>query len=102
VGYTKQLAVLSDNQGAYVGFYKNDTLQRRINETVTDTAHTFIDDVRNTVLIKYRGAGFLKYYVPTGTNGETLTVSELLNPYTSSADTIHTLYKRTNKILYPY
>ncbi len=102
VGYTKQLAVLSDNKGAYVGFYKNDTLQHRVNETPTDTTHTFTDEVRNTVLIKYRGDGFIKYYIPTGTNGETITVSELLNPYTSSADTIRSVYKRVNKSLYPY
>ena len=96
------MTVLSDKQGAYVGFYKNDTLQRRVDETSTDTAHTFTDDVRNTVLIKYKGDGFIKYYIPTGTNSETLTVSELLNPYSLSADTTRSVYRRTSKTLYPY
>lgn len=102
VGYTKQLAVLTDNQGAYVGFYKNDTLQRRIYETSRDTAHTFTDDARNTVLIKYKGDGFIKYYITTNTNGETITISELLNPYSLSADTTRSVYRRTSKSLYPY
>ena len=102
VGYTKQLAVSTDNQGAYVGFYKNDTLQRRIYETATDTAHTFTDNVQNTVLIKYRGAGFIKYFVVFNGNDVTVTISELLNPYTSQSDTVRSVYRRNNKQLYPY
>lgn len=102
VGYSKQLTVLSDEQGAYVGFYKNDSLQRRVNETSTDTAHTFTDEGAKTVLIQYKSAGFMKYYLSSSTNGETLTVSELLNPYSLSADTIRNEYRRVGKILYPY
>lgn len=103
LGYTKQMAVLSDNASIpYVAFYRNDTLQHRLNETSRDTNHTFIDTERSTVLIQYGGAGFLKYYIATNTNGETLTISELLNPYTSLADTVRSVYKRVNKPLYPY
>ncbi|GAB3899210.1 hypothetical protein [Spirosoma agri] len=103
VGYTRQFSGGTDEQGIYVGFYKNDTLQRRVYETSRDTTHTFVDHGRNTVLIKYGGAGFIKYYVATGTNNETITVSELLNPYTLPADTIRSVYRSVgNKPLYPY
>lgn len=101
VGYTKQLAVATDNGKNYVGFYRNDTLQRRINETPTDTTHTFVDVDRQTVLIKYGGAGFIKYQVGN-TEQDMLTISEVLNPYSLQADMVHSLYQRTSKALYPY
>ncbi len=102
VGYTKQLAVLTDNIGRYAAFYKNDTLQHRLNETTKDTNHTFIDVNRQTVLIKYGGAGFIKYLVTNTGNSTMITASEVLNPYNIQADTVHSLYKRTSKALYPY
>lgn len=101
-GYTKQLALLSDDKGAYVGFYKNDTLQLRLNETPTDTTHTFVDPTRKTVLVKYGGAGFIKYYIIDTGNSSTIASSEVLNPYSDQADTIRNYYERTSKSLYPY
>jgi len=96
------LAVLSDEKGPYVGFYKNDTLQLRLNETSTDTTHTFVDQARQTVLIKYGGAGYIKYYVVNTGSSTTLSISEVLNPYSEQADTIRSYYERTSKSLYPY
>lgn len=102
VGYTKQLAVLSDDQGAYIAFYRNDSLQRRANETSRDTSHTIVDDKRKTVLIKYGGAGYIMYRVGQTGKSTVLTVSEFLNPYTPQADTVHSTYRAVTKRLYPY
>ncbi len=99
VGFTRQLAVGTDKDGAYVAFYRNDTLQRRQNETRTDTSHTFVDEVRQTVLIKYGAAGFLKYTIVPGSN--MITVSDFL-PNSYSSDTVKNVYKKANPTLYPY
>lgn len=99
LGFTRQLAVSTDKDGAYVAFYRNDTLQRRQNETRTDTSHTFVDEVRQTVLIKYGAAGFLKYTIVPGSN--TITVSDFL-PNSYSSDTVKNVYKKANPTLYPY
>lgn len=106
VGYTKELEINSDDQGAYIAFYRNDTLQRRINESSSDTAHTFVNASRSSVLIKYGGAGYINYVVVVGSDKATisLTVSELMNPYSAVADTVKSVYKNvgTRLVLYPY
>ena len=99
IGYTQQVAVTSDNAGAYIAFYRNDTLQRRENETSTDTAHTFVDDTRRTVTVKYGGAGFIKYTLIV--DNTTLTISEFL-PNSYTPDTVKNVYKKANPVLYPY
>lgn len=103
VGYTKQLQLSSDLKGTYIAYYRNDTLQYRFEESSKDTLHTFIDITRNTVTIKYKVAGFIKYSnINLDGAVSSMTVSEPLNPYSIQADTIHSVYKSTNKDLYPY
>lgn len=101
IGFTQQLSVGTDNDGAYVAFYHNDTLRRRQNETSRDTAHTFVDESKRTVLIKYGNAGYLKYTIGQSNDGSTMTVSEFLpGPY--ALDSVKNIYKRVNLTLYPY
>jgi hypothetical protein len=105
VGYTKQLSVATDNQGAYIAFYRNDTLQKRVNETNTNTPHTFVDQSKNSVSIGYGEDGFVNYeLVPVSNNSHNLIISDLLKPYSASADTVKSEYKKAVPIpnLYPY
>ena len=99
VGYTKQLSVATDIAGAYIAFYRNDTLQRRENETPTDTTHTFVDGTRRTVTVKYSGAGFIRYTIISGNT--LLTISEFI-PNSYSTDTVKSTYKKARLLLYPY
>lgn len=101
LGYTQQMAVLGDNAGPYIAFYRNDTLRRRENETGRDTTHTFVDEDKRTVLIKYGGAGYIKYTISKGNNNSTITISEFLpSPY--ALDSVRMMYKNAPLDLYPY
>lgn len=101
LGYTQQLAVLGDNVGPYIAFYRNDTLRRRENETRRDTTHLFVDENKRTVIIKYGGAGYIKYTISSGNNNSTITISEFLpSPY--ALDSVRMMYKNAPLDLYPY
>jgi hypothetical protein len=102
LGYSQQLSIGTDETGNVVAFFKNDLIQRRLYETKTDTNHVFVDEVRQTVLIQYGKSGYIKYLIVNGQNSTTLTVSEVLNPYTLQADTIQHVYQKSSKKLFPY
>ena len=103
VGYTKQL-VLGNDGRPFVGFYRNDSLQRRENETNRDSVHIFPDEASQTVLIKYGGVGYLHCFLYIDAKQtETLTTSTFLNPYSEKTDTVQHVYVRGKyRRLYPY
>lgn len=98
VGYTKQLVNdIDPNEGSstnYLAFYKNSTFQHRYNETrIQQLMPDFTD---NTIIVQYDTVGSLKWYV--NVDSDTVQISEFLNPYSSTADTIRSTYKKNSAL----
>lgn len=97
VGYTKQMVqdVDPNPKGQtdinYLAFYKDNSFQRRYNETL---AQTYVPDFENnTLVVKYDTVGYLKWYINFA--NDSIQISEFINPYDSKVDTIRSTYKRS-------
>jgi hypothetical protein len=101
-GYSQQLSIGTDQKGNVVAFFRNDSIQRLLYESQADLDHISADINKQSLIIQYGQAGSIRYIVPNGQSSTTLFVSEVLNPYTTQADTIQHLYQKSSKRLYPF
>ena len=92
--YAEDLSIVND----YTVFYRSDTLRIKVEQD--RSVHVVVDNQNNTVLLRYRSFGYVKYFLRFNQNKtvENIEFGDPMAVYSEKADTVRHYYVLNRKM----